>query len=78
MFERSEFVSDPGWTEHRRFPLAAIAKRGRRQRGRLFFAYFLLAKQKKVSSRRATPGKAGELLSMHKRRRAWTPDQAGR
>ena len=29
---------------------------GRRQRGRLFFAYFLLAKQKKVSCRRATPG----------------------
>ncbi len=29
---------------------------GRRQQGRLFFAYFLLAKQKKVSSRRATPG----------------------
>jgi hypothetical protein len=35
---------------------------GRRQRGRLFFAYFLLAKQKKVSSRRATPG----LLADHK------------
>ncbi len=29
---------------------------GRRQQGRLFFAYFLLAKQKKVSCRRATPG----------------------
>jgi hypothetical protein len=29
---------------------------GRRQQGRLFFAYFLLARQKKVSSRRATPG----------------------
>ena len=29
---------------------------GRRQQGRLFFAYFLLAKQKKMSCRRATPG----------------------
>jgi hypothetical protein len=29
---------------------------GRRQQGRLFFAYFLLATQKKVSCRRATPG----------------------
>lgn len=26
------------------------------QQGRLFFGYFLLAKQKKVTSRRATPG----------------------
>jgi len=31
-------------------------RRGRRQQGRLFFAYFLLARQKKVSSCRATPG----------------------
>jgi len=31
-------------------------RRGRRQQGRLFFACFLLARQTKVSSRRATPG----------------------
>ena len=31
-------------------------RRGRRQQGRLSFAYFSLAKQRKVSSRRATPG----------------------
>jgi hypothetical protein len=29
--------------------------------GRLFFGYFLLAKQKKVTCRRATPGKAHQL-----------------
>ena len=34
----------------------AAKRRGRRQRGRLFFAYSILAKQKKMSSRRATPG----------------------
>src|ERR1019366_631594 len=31
---------------------------GAANRGRLFFSYFILAKQKKVTSRRATPGKA--------------------
>ncbi len=34
----------------------SVSEGGRRQQGRLFFAYFLLARQKKVSSRRATPG----------------------
>ncbi len=36
--------------------VARSAAEGRKQWGRLFFAYFLLAKQKKVSCRRATPG----------------------
>jgi hypothetical protein len=36
--------------------VARSAAKGRIQRGRLFFAYFLLASQKKVSCRRATPG----------------------
>ena len=36
--------------------VARSAAEGRRQRGRLFFAYFLLASQRKVSCRRATPG----------------------
>ena len=58
--ERSEFELDPGWTEHRRLPSVASAKEGRRQQGRLFFAYFLLAKQKKVSCRRATPGQQAQ------------------
>ena len=40
--ERSEFEPGPGWTEHRRVPGAQ--RRGRRQQGRLFFAYFLLAR----------------------------------
>jgi hypothetical protein len=35
---------------------ARSAAKGRRQQGRLFFGYFLLAKQKKVTSRRAPPG----------------------
>ncbi|OOG36069.1 hypothetical protein B0B52_21155 [Polaromonas sp. A23] len=64
--ERSEFEPGPGWTEHRRFPSAAPAKEGRRQQGRLFFAYFLLAKQKKVSCCRATPG----LLTNYKQTRS--------
>ncbi len=38
---------DPAGFEHRRLPRRS---RGRRQQGRLFFAYFLLAKQKKVSA----------------------------
>ena len=33
-----------------------LGSEGTQTAGRLFFAYFLLAKQKKVSSRRATPG----------------------
>ncbi len=36
--------------------VARSVAEGRRQRGRLFFDYFLLASQKKVSCRRATPG----------------------
>jgi hypothetical protein len=36
--------------------VARSEAQGPRQPGRLFFAYFLLAKQKKVSCRRATPG----------------------
>ena len=50
--ERSKFTLDSGWTEQRR---------GRRQRGRLFFAYFLLVRPKKVSGHRASPG----LLANH-------------
>jgi hypothetical protein len=49
----------------------SVSEGGRRQQGRLFFAYFLLARQKKVSSRRATPG----MLANHHRyinTAAWT------
>ncbi len=49
----------------------AAQRRGRRQRGRLFFAYFLLAKQKKVSSRRATPGQQAQPSP-------WTGHQGGK
>ena len=38
---------------------------GRRQQGRLFFAYFPLAKQKKVSCRRATPGQPTQAHHKH-------------
>ena len=43
LFERSEFARDPTFTEHRSVP---VAKRRDDEQGRLFFAYFLLAKQK--------------------------------
>ncbi|MDP9992931.1 hypothetical protein J2W28_003129 [Variovorax boronicumulans] len=45
--ERSEFGETPRTASTAGCPVAQ--RRGRRQRGRLFFAYFLLAKQKKVS-----------------------------
>ena len=57
LFERNaveRVCADP-----RFFGAAQVARseaKGPRQPGRLFFAYFLLAKQKKVSCRRATPG----------------------
>ena len=47
LFERSEFCETPRNASTAGCPVAK--RRGRRQRGRLFFAYFLLAKQKKVS-----------------------------
>ena len=53
LFERSEFAIDPTFPEHRSVP---VAKRRDDEQGRLF-GYFLLAKQKKVTCRRATPGK---------------------
>ena len=37
---------------------------GRRTWGRLFFGYFLLAKQKKVPCRRATPGYSGQTCDV--------------
>ena len=52
--ERSEFERDPGWTEYRRVPVAQ--RRVADSRGRLLFGYFILAKQNKVTSRRAPPG----------------------
>jgi len=44
----AEFERDPGWTEHRRLPRSE-AKGTQAPGSRLFLAYFLLAKQKKVS-----------------------------
>jgi hypothetical protein len=46
LFERSEFCETPRNASTAGCPVAK--RRGRRQWGRLFFAYFLLAKQKKV------------------------------
>jgi hypothetical protein len=43
--EAERVLRDPAKREHRRLPVAK--RRGRRQQGRLFFAYFLLAKQRK-------------------------------
>ena len=53
VFEQSEFAIDPTFPEHRSMP---AAERRDDEQGRLFFGYFLLAKQKKVTSRRAPPG----------------------
>ena len=53
-------------------------RRGRRQRGRLFFGDFLLAKQKKVTCRRATPGQLASCdTSKNQVAGKWSPDQAG-
>jgi hypothetical protein len=52
MSERSEFVSFPD------FGAAAAGSRRPASCGRLSFAYFSLAEQRKVSSCRATPGNA--------------------
>jgi hypothetical protein len=73
--ERSEFELDPGWTEYRRLPSAASAKEGRRQQGRLFFGDFLLAKQKKVTCRRATPGQPAHAHLKARKDQRWIPDQ---
>jgi hypothetical protein len=47
LFERSEFCETPRNASTAGCPVAK--RRGRRQWGRLFFGYFLLAKQKKVA-----------------------------
>src|SRR6185295_8163878 len=54
MFE-SEFFEAAG-----RRSVPQGTPKGRRLWGRLFFGYFLLAKQKKVTSCRATPGHTAE------------------
>ena len=54
LFERSEFSETPPEPSTAGCPVAQ--RRGRRHQGRLSFAYFSLAKQRKVSCRRATPG----------------------
>ncbi len=54
LFERSELFLTPAGPSTAGCPGAK--RRGRRNQGRLSFAYFSLAKQRKVSCRRATPG----------------------
>ncbi|MDB5890578.1 MAG: hypothetical protein JWP47_1409 [Polaromonas sp.] len=51
LLERSEFAQDPAFAEHHRFPVAK-----RRQQGRLSLGSVSLAKQRKGTCRRATPG----------------------
>ena len=53
LFERSEFCGPPPESSSAGCPQRSV---GTQTAGRLFFGYFLLAKQKKVTSRRATPG----------------------
>ena len=52
--QRSEFSETPPEPSTAGCPVAK--RRGRSNQGRLFFGDFLLAKQKKVTCRRATPG----------------------
>ena len=54
LFERSELFLTPAGPSTAGCPGAK--RRGRSNQGRLFFGDFLLAKQKKVTGRRATPG----------------------
>ena len=44
MFERSEFELDPGWTEHRRLPVAK--RRDANSRVAFSFAYFAFGEAK--------------------------------
>ena len=53
LFERSEFCGPPPESSSAGCPKRSV---GTQTAGRLSFAYFSLAKQRKVSSRRATPG----------------------
>ncbi len=62
--ERSEFSQPPTGPSTAGCPVAQ--RRGRRHQGRLSFAYFSLAKQRKVSCCRATPGpRTQQSLSTH-------------
>ncbi|GEM_PF-1860691 len=56
--ESCEFRSPAAYGTARVRILSAIRQDGAANRGRLFFGYFLLATQKKVTSRRAAPGKS--------------------
>ncbi|MEO8020833.1 MAG: hypothetical protein ABI660_03115, partial [Polaromonas sp.] len=60
--ERSEFELDPGWTEHRRLPRSAA--QGSQTAGSPFLCLLSFGEQKKVSSRRATPGLLEVLLKI--------------
>jgi len=53
LFERSEFCGPPPESSSAGCPKRSV---GTQTAGRLFFGDFLLAKQKKVTSRRVTPG----------------------
>src|SRR5437867_9489257 len=52
--EADKFLKFPATPSSARCPERSA---GTQTAGRLFFGYFLLAKQKKVTSRRATPGR---------------------
>jgi hypothetical protein len=65
--QRSEFERDPACLEHRRLPRSAA--QGTQTAGRLSFGDFSLAKQRKVTCRRAPPGQQASAKST-------TPEQA--
>ncbi len=59
-----QYLIEPEFRSGLSFRVAQGTPKGRRTWGRLFFGYFLLAKQKKVSCRRATPGLVAIALTL--------------
>jgi hypothetical protein len=73
LFERSELVPDPVRGEHRRVP---VAKRRDDEQGRLFFGYFLLAKQKQSDLPPGNP-RLGRSVQRSEREKAFAKLSSG-
>ncbi|MFZ6691765.1 hypothetical protein ACO0K1_08210 [Undibacterium sp. SXout20W] len=69
--ERSEFRHFPVFREAQIVPTRSDGTRRAKSQRRLSFAYFTLAKQRKVSGRRATPGLVARstTLQINKKRK---------
>ncbi len=64
---KGEFRSRPAWR-------AAQGSRRPASQGGIFFGYFLLAAQKKVTSRRAAPGEVGVCKLLGDSQGGWWHD----